>query len=183
MPQFTSERERRLWIFTLVVVVAIYSTLIFGDALVGILRNRNLIGALFVLGLVLVLASIVTQGLRSRPGGIELGVALGIAAAYLLVVIRMAIPAVERTHLIEYGVLAVFIYEALTERASQTGRLPSPAVLAVFLTTLVGMLDECIQAFLPNRVFDARDMLFNFLAGLMAVVANVLLRWARGVAK
>jgi hypothetical protein len=75
----------------------------------------------------LVLATVVTQGLKTRPGGAEISVALGVAAAYLLVFVRMAIPT-ERSHLVEYGVVALFIYEALLERASQGRRVPVPAL-------------------------------------------------------
>ena len=134
--------------------------------------------ALFILACLLVLATILTQGLKTRPSGAEIGVASGVVAAYLLVFVRMTIPT-ERSHLIEYGVVAVFIYEALTERASQGRRVPVPALLAVGATSLLGLFDECIQAFLPDRVFDPRDILFNFLAGVMAVAASVALGWAR----
>ena len=95
-------------------VVAIYSTLGVPLSLAGFLRDRGLLDILFVLGLLLVGATILTQGLKTRPGGAEIGVGLGILAVYLLVFARMAF-AEERTHLIEYGVVAVFIYEALTE--------------------------------------------------------------------
>ncbi|MDH3599268.1 MAG: VanZ family protein, partial [Candidatus Tectomicrobia bacterium] len=146
---FSSDRERRLWTWTLAVVVAIYSTLSLARTLAGALRDSGLLEASFVLGLLLVGATIVTQGLKTRPGGSEIGVALGVAATYLMVFVRMAIPE-ERTHLIEYGVVAIFIHEALTERASQGRRVPVPALLAVLATALVGVLDECIQAFLPS---------------------------------
>lgn len=175
--RFVSHRERRLWAWTLTVVVAIYATLGLARTLAGTLSDASL-GALFVLGCLMVLATIVTQGLKRRPSGTEIGVALGIAAAYLLVFVRMAVPA-ERTHLVEYGVVAVFTYEALTERASRGRRVPVPAVLAVLATSMVGVLDECIQAFLPSRVFDPLDMLFNVLASVMAVTAMRALRWAR----
>ena len=178
-PRFSSDRERRLWAWTLAVVVAIYSTLGLAATLAGTLREQGLIGAVFVLCFLLVLATIVTQGLKTRPGGVEICVALGVAAAYLMVFVRMTIPVTERTHLIEYGVVAVFIYEALTERASQGRSVPVPALLAVLATSLIGVLDECIQAILPSRFFDPRDILFNFLAGVMAIVASAALRWAR----
>ncbi len=119
------------------------------------------------------------QWLKVRPGGVEIGVGLGVAATYLMVFVRMGIPVVERTHLIEYGVVAVFVYAALTERRSQGRRVPAPALLAVLATSLIGVLDECIQAFLPSRVFDPRDILFNVLAAVMAVAASALLGWIR----
>ena len=85
----------------------------------------------------------------------------------------------ERTHLIEYGVVAVFIHEALTERASHDRRVPLPAALAILATALLGALDECIQAFLPTRAFDVQDMVFNTLAAVMAIANSLVLGWAR----
>ena len=178
MALFTSDRERRLWLWALVVVVAIYATLALSQTLAGIVRNEALIGGLFWLGLILVGAAVVVQGLKRRPGGAEIGVMLGIAGAYLIAFIRMTIP-VERSHLIEYSVLALFIYEALTERVSQGRRVPVRALLAIVATALIGVLDECIQLVLPSRVFDPIDILFNFIAAVMAVVGSVALRWAR----
>ena len=150
MSPFASSRERRLWAWTLAVIVAIYSTLGLAQGLAGALRDNGLGEGLFILSFLLVLATIATQGLKTRPRGAEIAVTIGVAAAYLLVFVRMTIPT-ERTHLIEYGVVAVFIYEALTERASQGRHVPLPALLAVLATSLVGALDECIQAFLPGR--------------------------------
>ena len=178
MPLFSSDRERRLWVWTLAVVLAIYATLGLAQTLAGALRERGLLAAFFILGMLLVGATILTQGLKTRPGGAEIAVALGVATAYFMVFVRMANPA-ERTHLIEYGVVAVFIYEALSERLSQGRRVPVPALLAILATALFGVLDECIQAILPSRVFELRDILFNVLAAVMAVVASMALGWAR----
>lgn len=178
MSLFTSERERRLWVWTLAVVVAIYSTLSLTGTLTGALRDRGLIGTSFWLGLFLVGAAIVMQGLNTRPGGVEIGVALGVAGAYLIAFLRMTVPE-ERTHLIEYTIVALFIHEALMERASQGRRVPVPALLALVMTALLGLLDEGIQSLLPNRVYDIRDVGFNALAGLMAIAASLALAWAR----
>ena len=176
---FASDRERRLWIWTLVVVAAIYSTLGLARTLAAALGDSDLIGVgLFLLCCILVLATAVTQGWKARPGGLEAVVALGVTAAYLLVFVRMSIPT-ERSHLIEYGVVVLFVHEALTERARQGRRVPAPALLAVSLTALIGVIDEYIQRLLPGRVFDPLDMLFNVLAAVMAITASVALRWAR----
>ena len=95
-----------------------------------------------------------------------------------MVFTRMAILE-ERTHLIEYGVVGVFIHEALGERVRQGRRAPLPPVLAITATAALGAVDEGIQWFLPNRVFDPQDILFNLLAGTMSVGAVVSLAWAR----
>ncbi len=163
--------------WTLLIVAAIYATLGLASTLADWLYGQGLMTAAFIACMVLVLLSILMQGLRTRPGGIEIGVGLGIAVVYFLVLLRLAIP--ERSHLMEYGVVAVFIYEALTERAARGRRVPMPALLAVLATSLIGAVDELIQLYLPNRVFDWLDMLFNLLAGTMAVLAMLALRWAR----
>ncbi len=178
MSLFSSSRERRLWIWTAVVVAAIYSTLGLARTLVEHLGNDFVSVWLFLLGCLLVLLTVVTQGLKVRPGGAEIAVALGVAAAYLLVLVRMSVPT-ERSHLVEYGVVAVFIHEALTERAARGRRVPVPALLAILAASLVGVIDEGIQKLVPGRVFDPVDILFNVLAAAMAVTAGVALRWAR----
>ncbi len=43
-------------------------------------------------------------GFSVRPGGVEVGIALGVITVYVLVFVRMAIPE-ERTHVVEYGVV------------------------------------------------------------------------------
>lgn len=175
---FASDRERRLWAWTLAVVVAIYSTLGLARTLAGMLRDEGLLVAAFALGMVLVGATVLVLGVRRRPGAAEIGIALGIATAYYMVMVRMALPE-ERTHLIEYGVVAVFIHEALKERTGQGRRVPVPALVAIAAASVVGLIDECIQWFLPSRVFDPEDILFNFLAATMAVASSVALTWAR----
>ena len=178
---FSSYRERRLWLWVLAVMVAIYATLGLAQTLAETLRERGLLDVsigLFLLCMFLVGATILTQGLKVRPGGAEVAVAIGVATAYLLVFTRMTVPT-ERSHLIEYGVVGILIYEALIERASSGRRVPLPPLLAVLATVVLGVLDECIQAILPNRVFDPVDILFNLLAGTMAVGASVALAWAR----
>jgi hypothetical protein len=178
MSLFTSDRERRLWLWTLAVLFAIYSTLSLASTLAGELRDRGLIEASFWLGLFLVGAAVAFLGLRTGPSGLTVGVALGVAGVYLIAFLRMTSPE-ERTHLVEYTMVALLIYEALKERAGNDRRVPVPALLAIGTTALLGVLDEGIQALLPSRVFDPIDILFNALAGLMAVLANVALAWAR----
>ena len=178
MSRFTSNRERSLWLWALAVVVAIYSTLGPAGTLAAALRERNLLRVSVALVLALVVGAIAVQWAKRRPGRGEIGVAFGVTAAYLMAWIRIQL-AEERTHLFEYGLVAILIHQALTERLRNGLRLPAPAALAVTVTALLGWLDEGIQATLPNRVYDIRDVGFNALAGLMAIVASLALTRAR----
>ena len=178
MPPFTSTRERRLWLSTVAVVAAIYATLGLAGRLASTLQEAGLMSAFFALGMVLIGVALVVQGLQSRPGSAEIAVALGIATVYFMVFVRMGSPE-ERTHLIEYGIVALLIHAALNERAIRGPHLPTPAALAVTIASFLGVLDELIQALLPTRVFDPRDILFNTLAVILAVGAIKALRGAR----
>ncbi len=177
MALFASDRERRLWLWTLIIIATIYATLGLASVLADFLYHQGLVTLAFLAGMLFVGLTVLTQGLKVRPHGVEIAVFLGLATIYFMVFLRLAIP--ERSHLIEYGVVAVFIYEALSERASQGRRIPTPGLLAIAGTTLVGAVDECIQIFLPSRVFDVDDMLFNFLAAVMAISASGTIGFVR----
>ena len=177
MPFFSSDREKRLWVWTLIVVAAIYSTLSLTATLAETLLEAGMFTNAFILAFFLMMIAVLTQGLRARPRGVEIGIGISIAAVYIMVFARMGI--VERTHLFEYSIVATLIYEALKERVSQGHLVRMPALLAILAGSLIGVIDEIIQLFLPSRVFDPIDMGFNALAGFMAVIANVTLTWAR----
>lgn len=175
---FTSRRERVYWLWALAVVVAIYSTLGLARTLAGVLRDRGLLDVIFILSFLAVGVAVVLIASRARPGMAEIGVGLGVAAVYLMIFVRMSIPE-ERTHLFEYGLVAVLIYQALVERRRNGRSVRAPALSAVVATAILGWLDEGIQSLLPNRVYDLVDVGFNALAGLIAVFAVAALTWAR----
>ena len=81
MSLFTSDRERRLWLWSLAVVAAIYSTLGPAQTLVEALREHNLLRLSFALVLLLVGTAIAGRWVMMRPGRREIGVALGVTAA------------------------------------------------------------------------------------------------------
>lgn len=178
MSLFSSRREKRLWLWTFAIVVAIYASLGLAGELASALRDRDILSDAIWVGLFLIAATVVALTLKTRVGGAEIGVALGVVAVYLIVLTRMGLPE-ERSHIIEYSVVAAFIYEALIERANNGRNVPMPALIALVATASIGALDELIQLLLPNRVFDVRDIGFNALAGMMAIGAALALNAAR----
>ena len=171
---FTSDTERRLWLWTALVVATIYSTLGLARTMSGVLRDRNLLDNAFVFGFGLVFVAWLALALYTRPSVREIGVWAGAAAVFMMLFARLGIPE-ERTHLFEYVVVGSLIYAALRVRAGNGGGPARPALVAVAVTVAVGTLDEVIQFFLPNRVFDWVDVGFNALAATLAVGTSAAL--------
>ena len=174
---FTSSREKRLWFWAFAVFAAIFSTLFMEKTLANQLKDQNIQAVFFVFGMLLVAAAVIVHGLKTKPSRIELSILLGIVAVYVMFIFRLGAP--ERSHLMEYSVLAIFIHKALVERASQRKLILKPALFALAIAFLIGVLDEYIQIVLPNRVFDPQDILFNGIAVIMAIASSLLLIWAR----
>ena len=67
---------------------------------------------------------------------------------------------VERIHFIEYAVLGLLISRAVNLRTLHG------IIATCCLIILIGVVDEIIQWFLPNRVGDMRDVIMNSVGGL-----------------
>ncbi|MBB4080362.1 VanZ family protein [Lewinella aquimaris] len=173
-----SSREAYFWRWALAVVATIFVTLFTGQPLAELLDNQNVRAAIFLLVMGLIGAMMVVHALKTRPRRGEIAVWLGVTAVYVMFFLRLGMP--ERSHLMEYSVLAVFVHKAIDERLGAGRRRPVSALLAFLLTFLVGVVDETIQLFLPDRVFDPADMFFNGSAAALALGAAALLDWVRG---
>lgn len=168
------------------VQIAIYASLGVVRTPTNWLRDHGLlritVGALF-------LSAVIWAGRRlwrSRPSLLEIGLLLGFLAVGVWLVFSLD-RVEERVHLLEYGTVGGLIYAALSERRGNRlaagesvgwlARFPAP--LAVVLTALLGWGDEGIQALLPDRYYDVRDMVLNASGGLLVVFALAARRWAR----
>ena len=175
---FTSGLERRLWLWALATVIAIYSTLGLARDLAGFLRDRDLLDTTFFVVFSVVGLAIAVQAFTRKASVLEIAVGVGVIAVFVAVALRMALPE-ERTHLFEYALVSAQIYHALIERRSNGRVVRSPGLLALVVTAVLGWVDEGIQWVLPDRVYDIRDVGFNALAALGGVLGTVALRWAR----
>lgn len=115
MTLFVSARERRLWLWVLATMAATYSTLALAGTLAQRVPDGDLLDvSLFFFMVFLLGMTVLTHGLKIRPRGAEIGILLGVALVYFMMFARTTMA--ERTHLVEYSVVAVFIHEALRER-------------------------------------------------------------------
>ena len=186
---FRSEREKRLWLAAGLCLVLIYSSLSVARPAAEFLRERNLLRLAVALAFLSAGGLVLWRLLSTRVNWRVLGTVGAIGVGYLGLLMTIPMMPEERLHFLEYGVVAALIYLALQERrvrfaAATTDandllvRLP-PFVTAVFVTGLVGWIDEGIQALLPNRYYDIRDVAFNAAAALFCLVSVKLVEWAR----
>lgn len=173
--------ERRWWRISLAYLAGIYLSLYPLQFVLDFLRARNLL-RLSLATLFVGAAALVVVWMRRRGAGRLEWLALGgIAALYAALLERMTIVQ-ERLHLLEYGLLALGFRAALEARSRRRAdSAGSWRVLAGAwaLTAAAGWLDEGIQALLPNRVYDLRDVGFNALAGALALASAAALEAAR----
>ena len=177
MALFTSKLEKRLWIYVLTVVTIIYSGLFFGQPLIKILGAQNLQALLFLMGMLLVGLVVVIYGVPIRPQKLGLVTLIGFSTMLMMLFLRLGLT--ERSHLIEYGVLTVFIHRALVERTKHQSNSAIVHWLTLLLAFAVSVFDEWAQKFIPYRVFDLQDIIFNALAISMCLAFIILLKWIK----
>lgn len=80
------------------------------------------------------------------------------------------VSAVERIHILEYGLLALLFYWALRPMAGVMALLVAGVAAAA-----VGVVDETVQWLVATRVGELRDVLLNWAAAATGLVAAVSL--------
>ena len=141
---------------------AIYATLGVVRTITNFLRDRGLLRVSVVAAFGIAAAALlwlIFRDPRNRTWRTVVAL-LVIAAAYAIVIYPMSSPE-EKIHFIEYGGVALLAHASAPRRF----------VACALFVCAVGWLDEGIQALLPSRVYDLRDVGFNAAAGLMALVA------------
>ncbi len=82
----------------------------------------------------------------------------------------------ERIHLVQFGLLGLLACPSLKGREDGGWIwLWKPLLLVL----LIGAADEVLQWFLPDRVFDTRDILFNALGGVWGILLYLGVRGMR----
>ena len=81
--------------------------------------------------------------------------------------IRLSANPEEAVHFLEYGVLGLLIYRALTHRVKDV----SIYFMALMIGAMVGMMDEAIQWVTPKRFWGLNDIWLNFFAVGLTQVA------------
>ncbi len=177
MALFNSKREKRYWLFFLITWIAIYGGLFLGRPMQKALWDQDLQFVLFLSGFVLTIVAVIVYALQVKPKKLEVFVWIGLLSVFIMLTFRLGAP--ERSHLLEYCLLMVFLHGALKERIGIEKKAVVLVIYSTLIVCLIGTVDEGIQAVIPNRVFDPQDIIFNCLAALMTGGGILLLGWTR----
>ena len=178
MGSFVSKREKKYWILASLVVISILSTTIFLERpLQKVFVNHDFQVGVFLFGMLLTATTIGYYGLFHKVNKYEIVIWIGMAAITTMFLFRLGVS--ERSHIMEFSVLAIFIHLALSERYRNTSTDMKIMIFSFFLTVFFGLIDEGIQFFLPDRVFDLDDIYFNLIAAAMAIGGMGIFRWLR----
>ena len=177
MGLFTSNKERKLWLYAGICWLGILSVLFLGNPLLTLLANQGVQAGLFLWGMFVVLLIILVHAFGKKSQRLDIILWLAIIAVFSMFLLRLGLP--ERSHLIEYSVLGVLIHAAFLERRDDYKGFWKASFQAAALTTLLGTIDELFQLFIPERVFDFNDILFNSFTALLAVGSRVLVHYIK----
>jgi VanZ like protein len=188
MPRFRSRLEGRLWLATATLYALVCGTIYPAPYAINFLRHRNLLRLTVALILVATMAALAGWIARQQPRPREWALLGACAVLYSVIFWFLPVPQ-ERLHFLEYGAIAALAYAALRERRRAFGQPAAsgwrswvwgPGSKAILLTAILGWGDEGIQALVPNRYYDLRDVFFNTLAAVLAVTIAELRRRVRG---
>jgi hypothetical protein len=163
--------KSRLWAIIWAYILLIYLTLPLMRSMLNFLKEsvgRDAIG--LTLNTMLLAWGFALLALGMRLGWKSLLHIAAPLALILAVASQLPIPE-ERFHFLQYGLLGILVLK--TARAETWRQL---AWMSLFVV-LIGMGDELIQWWLPNRVGDLRDVGMNSLAGVLGVWIGKSLFW------
>lgn len=95
---------------------------------------------------------------------VAFGALVVLGAGVGALVLGLAIPE-ERLHFLQYGLMAILARRAVAPRLMGWAQY----LAAVAIAAAAGWGDELVQAVLPGRVYDLRDVLINASAAVLAM--------------
>lgn len=149
-------------------LLAIYATLGVVRNWTSFLRDRGMLRETVVAAFAIAAASFLWLIFRHARNRTPRAIAalLMVVAAYAFVIYPME-STEEKIHFIEYGGVALLADLSAPRAWSGKRRF----IACALFVAAAGWIDEGIQALLPMRYYDLRDVAFNAAAGLMALTA------------
>ena len=162
------------------IVVVAFTALFFGRRLQREYPWLIELVAMAGLGLAVVVLSIGIYCYRRSPWSSDpakalvrvLPLATAMVLAYACCETMILLP-IERIHFLKYAALAALVPIACVGFYDQSSRTSLEGFL---IAATVGMTEECLQYFVPERFFDLRDIALNVTGALLGTVIAWLIR-------
>lgn len=162
------QKAARAGSFTILLVILV--GLFFGRAIErtspALMLSLPLIG---IVALLLVFASLYwlfrNQKIQTPHLGRGILFALLAAAISIYGASSLVVAPIERIHFVKYGLLAFCVFFWSKEQKCLTSGLKSFAI-----TATIGALEESSQLYIPDRVFDPRDLLLNSVGAVIGAL-------------
>ena len=81
------------------------------------------------------------------------------------------IPETFILHMIEYAILTILLFRALTN--SKNSSLNNTIFLSITIAVLYGVTDEIHQHFVPGRTFSVLDVFGNSIGSMLGIIINL----------
>ncbi len=154
------------WLLVIVYTLSIYAAIPFARDWQSYLRNRLDSNFGLFINFSLISAGLLPLWWVARRVSLARSVAfIGIIFLAFAFVMQMELPE-ERIHLLQYGFLGYICASAVFLNLKGIGGFASVAAIGL----VIGLGDELIQGVFPSRVFDWRDVAFNFAGVLLGSV-------------
>ncbi|MFL2747937.1 MAG: VanZ family protein [bacterium] len=170
---------KKIWKIILIYIFFIYISLPYFPVFVSFLKNYiskdtlNISSLLFCVSFFLILSKWIYDKQYKFAQYI-----LIISPLLLLTYMSFSLDVwAERVHLIQYGLLGL-----LVSWANKISSLNMLLASGLFIMS-VGLVDEIIQWYLPNRYGDIRDVVMNSLGGLSGLWLGQFLYWENNYLK
>ena len=159
------------WIAAFLYVVFIYSTLGIAPALWNklnyFLGGKVILAQYIIYSIIGLLILIYIAFIKKEKSPIKYFLFF-LFIGLFFVMIKLAKYPAEKIHIAEYGLLGVFLYNALKMHFNRlSGKLYTYGFI---LCLIIGALDEVIQWILPNRYFGWYDIFMNGASGMITLL-------------
>jgi hypothetical protein len=168
-----SENERQSWFYAGVWSLLIFLTVPVARVVQAYIseqwgRESFLYGVIAIITLVLIGSLLLGHKRASRM--MNQFWLISIATVFIIYTLQLRRNPEEAMHFVQYGVLSILIYRALSHRITDYGIY----FAALLLTITVGILDEALQWLTPGRVWGLKDIRLNATAAALALLGLAL---------
>ncbi len=165
------ETERRSWFYASIWSMIIFITVPLARAIQSYVSERwgrdTFMYAVIIT--VIIVSSFALLKLRQRkPATTKKNYLwlVSVSAIFITYTIKLRRNPEEAIHFIQYGLLAVLVYRALTHRIADNGIY----FVALLITAAIGMVDEALQWLTPQRIWGLSDIWLNTVAAALSLL-------------